>query len=347
MAQSYPLKNLPAPAQLLIRPMLFISLGLHGLLLFLPFASNKNPVLAKKEQAVKITQLPPVGKSAPKSTSKLSTKPRPSTRQSIALNRPRVVVPRRQADQTRANSAAKQANRPRAAQPATATAGTNSPFADFPHYPGAEPGCFGKDSCRQAAAPLDQVVMYFTKELPAKKYEIQPDTSEAERKVYQVSKGGTVQYLNLFANEGGTAYVLSDKPLKVADIKKAVEVPGELYAVLGELGDESVDDTAFTDPTQFYSKLSSEDADGSILAAEPNPAIDGSPKLVAGQTPDKVMSDLQPKLQSNGIEVSDSGTYGGGSLYQMKKGAFTGYINLVPTKDRTGTIVVVWTSSPV
>ena len=347
MAQSYPLKNLPAPVRLLIRPMLLISLGLHGLLLFLPMSSDKNPVLAKKEQAVKITQLPPSAKPASKPASQPSTKPRPSTRQAITVNRPRAIVAARQPVETRqSNSAAKQANRPVAVQPTT-TAGTNTPFADFPHYPGAKPGCFGKDSCRQAAAPLDQVASYFTKELPAKKYEIQPDADEAERKVYQVSKAGTVQYLNLFANEGGAAYVLSDKPLQLTDIKKAVEVPGELYTVLGELGDESVDDTAFTDPTQFYSKLSSEDTDGSILAAEPNPAIDGSPKLVAGQTPDKVLSDLQPKLQDNQIEVSNSGTYGGGSLYQMTKGAFTGYLNLLPTKDRTGTIVVVWTSSPV
>jgi hypothetical protein len=55
------LKNLPAPVQMLIRPMWFFSIGLHGLLLLIPIPPQPEPEPASnpKKKTVKVTQLPP------------------------------------------------------------------------------------------------------------------------------------------------------------------------------------------------------------------------------------------------------------------------------------------------
>lgn len=52
-------KNLPVSSRKLIRPMLYLSLGLHGLLLMMPIpAEPEAKSSSKKKESVKITQLP-------------------------------------------------------------------------------------------------------------------------------------------------------------------------------------------------------------------------------------------------------------------------------------------------
>ncbi len=71
-------KNLPTPVRTLIRPMWYISLGLHGLLLMVPIPSTPElePSPAKKK-SVKITQLPSQPSPLP---SPLVSLPKPSPR---------------------------------------------------------------------------------------------------------------------------------------------------------------------------------------------------------------------------------------------------------------------------
>lgn len=133
-----------------------------------------------------------------------------------------------------------------------------------------------------------------------------------------MSKGGKAQYLNLFTDAVGTIYVLSPDSLELEDIKGAVEVPDELYVVLGEIGGEPASNTDFDDPGNFYTKFSREDKDGSVLPAELGSGIEGDPKLISGKTPEEVYSDLQPKLQKSGLEASAANPYGGGDLYTLK-----------------------------
>ncbi|NJR49775.1 MAG: hypothetical protein HC780_09630 [Leptolyngbyaceae cyanobacterium CSU_1_3] len=40
------------------------------------------------------------------------------------------------------------------------------------------------------------------------------------------------------------------------------------------------------------------------------------------------------------------GAYGGGDLYQLKRGSTTIYMSLVPIKGEPGTIVVTWLRNP-
>lgn len=87
MNQSYFQKNLPKPLQFWVRPMLLLSLGLHGLFLAIPIPSEKKPVPTKKEpDKIKITQLPttpPAPNPSPRPVIRPTPKPTPQLRPSI------------------------------------------------------------------------------------------------------------------------------------------------------------------------------------------------------------------------------------------------------------------------
>ena len=104
MTQAYFLKNLPAPLQFWVRPMLLASLGLHGLVLAIPMQPEKKPEPPKKEpEKVKITQLPtttitPAPKTAPKPSPAISQiKPSPVAppprSQTQPVNQPPIIAP--------------------------------------------------------------------------------------------------------------------------------------------------------------------------------------------------------------------------------------------------------------
>lgn len=347
MNPSYPLKNLAAPLQTLIRPMLLTSLALHGLLFIMPIPEEKPKSTPKKEKSVKVTQLtlPRSSPAAPKATPKvtpLTSRPvQPvARRQPViqAVTRPvQSPLPPQQVIPTPSPSPT--------ASPAPSSA-TNTPLAEFPHFPGAKPGCLEVPSCFQTANDLDKVAAHFEKELPAKGFTAPVNVDETgSRKVYEVSRSDfSTQYLSLIYTKDGTIYVLADAPRSLDELKQAVVVPEEFYNILAEVGEELEDESQFADPSQFYSKLSSQDPDGSLIPAESREEIQGK-KLVAGQPPDAVYTNLAPSLASI-FAVSEFGNYGGGPLYTLKKNNFIGYLNLVPTKDNSGTIVVLWSEPP-
>lgn len=359
MNTTYPLKKLPAPLQGLIRPMLLISLALHGLLMLMPVPDEGAPQ-KKEEKSVKVTQLPTTNsplkiKRSPKPLPKPAP-PKvvtPITRQAVLANRPRpqpiVQAPRSRQVQATPSPIAPS---PVAATPTPSPTvapelapTTDTALTEFPIFPGAKAGCLEVQSCFQTGNALDKVAAYFEKELPARKFTAPVNTDESARKVYQVSRNDfPAQYLSLISTEQGTIYVLADQPRTLDDLKNAVDVPPEFYTILAEVGEELEDESPFANPTDFYIKLESQDADGSLIPAEQREEIEGK-KLVSSQTPDAVYTSLAPSLQSI-FEVSESGSYGGGSLYKLKKDSFTGYLNLVPTKDGTGTIVVLWSDPP-
>lgn len=95
MTQALFLKNLPAPLQFLIRPMLIASVTLHSILLLLPTEAHKQPVTPTKKEPekVKITQLPtttPLPKVSPLAVAKPSplmaqVKPTPVIQKPIVI----------------------------------------------------------------------------------------------------------------------------------------------------------------------------------------------------------------------------------------------------------------------
>jgi hypothetical protein len=88
----------------------------------------------------------------------------------------------------------------------------------------------------------------------------------------------------------------------------------------------------------------------SIVAADSG---DGDPELQPGavtfiwasrRRPSEVFSALQERFA--GFELSPMAGYGGGDLYEVKKGDTIRYISLVRAKDRTATFVVIWSRDP-
>ncbi len=363
MPQFSPLNNLPAPVRALVRPMLFASVGLHALLLFVPFPNANQESKPPQEKTVKVTQLPSTSKiTGAKPTVKPSLAPKSLVVPKRLISRPQSAIPPIPSP-IRPVSQAEPA--PQKVQPASAAeppsaADPNNPLNTFPHFPGAQPGCLGVPSCYATGKDLAIVSSYFEKELLNKKYTVQPSPPESDRKVYEISKDGTKQFLSLIFDGTSTLYVLADAPRSFADLQKTVQIPPEFTNnILSQLsqsvsGSELSSDLnptpdIFADPNSFFTSLGGADAQGFEVAAETNPEVE-SLKLVQGKTTTQLFSSFfNSSLQSNGFEsTSIAGGYGGGDLYQIKKGSSKPfYLNLVPTKDGASTIVVVWRSQPV
>ncbi len=341
-------------ARLLIRPIFWVVLGLHGFLLFTPLNAPPQPKPPQDKKApVRITQLP-TSKPGAKALSKAEllkqaqttlakvSNPTPSTVQ--IPQKEKQAIPPQQVREAIALTQS-QDKPPAGQEPAV-------PGEPFPHYPGSQPGCYGKDACRTANAGRAAVAAFFEKELPAKKWEITPAPDEGEAKVYVVTSKAGPQYLSLLQEGGQTIYVLGSAPVpNVAALKDAVEPPGLYYQVVTDLagannptGDESKTPTQprksqFAQPDFFYQAGADPDA------APDKPGADAA-KLIYNQAPDGVLSQLQGQVASV-LKITPVGAYGGGNLYQMQpKSGKPIFLSLVPANDGTGTIMVTWLQDP-
>ena len=347
--------NLPAPVKALVRPMLFASVGLHAVLLFMPLPGDHQPSKPAPEKTVKVTQLPPASKS--KSTVPALPKvaiapPKPviPAARPNAITIPAPIKPIPVAQPTPA-AAAPPKPTPAAtpgsdAPPVTAPA--NNPFADFPRYANATPGSFGSLSAAldpssfQTSDPLATVEGFFTKELPKKQFEMGTPTNLGSVKVISVTKGGVTKYLHLLARDSkGTVFLLLDTPIDInslpKDTKIATEPPEKLDLHQGftDLADQvnfvnNNADTELSDPDSFKSVSGVEFDQGKAT------------EIGAGGTVPLAQLDamVQTKLASIGFTVSAAAPYGGGSVYQITKNSYTRYLAIAPTKDGGGWVYV-------
>ncbi len=353
------LPSLPIDAvdglRVILRPVFWLVLGVHAFLLFAPLEQPAKPKPPQDKKApVRITQLPnskpgakPLSKEellkqAQTTLAKVSN-PTPSTVQ--VAKKEQLAIPPQQLREAIALT--------RSPDQATPTnEGPAVPGEPFPHYPGSQPGCYGKDACRTANASRETVAAFFEKELPAKKWEITPAPDEGDAKVYVVvSKSGS-QYLSLLVDSGKTIYVLGSAPVpNIAALKDSIEPPGLYYQVITALaesnnptGDESSSPTQprktqFAQPEFFYAASESADPD----AAPDKPGTD-SAKLIYGQSPEGVLADIRGKVASV-LQISPAGSYGGGALYQMQpKNGKPLFLSLVSAAE--GTILVTWLQDP-
>jgi hypothetical protein len=354
------LKSLPEPFNQLARPLVLVSVGLHAALLLTPIPSP--PAKSKPEQpkTVKVTVLPPIKSSKRLVKNKFADKSlfkphsSPVVQKGLVIQRPTkknlTQVPNQKAPkpQTAPSSAVKPAP---ADEP---SADPNNPFSDFPHFPGALPGCMGVQSCYETGKPIDVAVQHFQQQLPLKKYSVTSAVNDADRKVFQVSKGGAQQFLSILS-EGKTAmYVLAEKPLMIADLQQTVQIPSDFSEnILAQLpagaDGESTDilPDLFASPTNFFPTAAEKVNDDSVMLPKQNDEID-SMKLVRGKMPPQLLSEFfTPNLNQAGYQLKAVGASGGGQLYELKKGTFKPfYLNLVPAQGGKGTIVVVWRSKP-
>ncbi|WP_146141270.1 hypothetical protein [Stenomitos frigidus] len=332
MSNSLALKNLPTPVRSLLRPMLFAAIGLHALLLFTPIPSEEKPKKTDdKENPVKITQLP-TAKPAAKARPKLAKPALPK------INRPKPVV-----------AVPKSPSTPRAKGAGGATDDTKNPFVDFPHYPGSVPNYQGLENLRVASgASLVSVVAHFRKALPAQKFTL---TDEPEPNTFKVSKGGISYFLSVIEDGSQTFYLLGPDKLdkaKLAAIKegKVVGIPPELGGIA-----KALDTTYAISQDNSATSLDVSQSSSFFEPDKDNPSnevyVDGisETRIIDGQPPAQVYQALQATVLKGFESVTEAGTYGGGPLYELKKGKFTGGLSLVPGKTG-GTVAVIWTKKP-
>jgi hypothetical protein len=66
-----------------------------------------------------------------------------------------------------------------------------------------------------------------------------------------------------------------------------------------------------------------------------------------GKTPNEVALLVKNKLEKQGFQFSLIGIYGGGPLYEVKKGEFIRYLSFAPTINKTEAIIVSWRTAPI
>lgn len=363
MTLSYPLKKYSW--QQLARPMLLLSIGVHGLLLFTPMPTEK-VVPTKKEQThdkVKITQLP-ISTNLPRVIKKSSNT---TVTSSIIRQTNRPIINRQKlinqpVIKTSPGVASKpaQQNPQIASTPAETIAlpnpnNLNDPFGDFPQYINSQPG-IGlftapiDQSSQQTQDSVTTVSQYFERELKAREYKITIVKNEANSKVFELKKGNTTKFLHLITHNSRTVIVLASEilnPANINDVAKASPEEEAFIEILNKIEYETIDqpELYLSNPGLFYAKFGA-DKDGFLEMEQKSNTI-GTIRLIPNQLPEQVFDTVfAPTLKTSNFEINPQKEYGGGMVYEVKQGDFVTYLNLVPTSDRQSTIVVAWSSLP-
>jgi hypothetical protein len=363
-------EHLAGPLKLFYRPIFVAAIGLHALLLFSGGKPEEKKEVKEKEKPVTITQIA-TGKAAPKPLKKLGTtelkktklpklnnplsaqapviKGTPKPEESKVTEDSEVVKDGKTTPETqtfdrtseRTSETAQQSQSLPKFPPMQSdeSIDPNNPFADFPHMG-------SKNADGEYVVPgktIGDADAHFSKALPGLKYTIEPVRKGADRIVYKFSKGGKEAYLNIFQDGPNVVYFLApDEVESLKVLRGSAKIPEAFVILLSTLpsppSDGSVsgvsDENSFAQPDAFF--------DGTDALKS---GIDGSPKQVQGYDPDALYTELIESDLRKIFEVTDSGSYGGGKLREMKKGKLTLFLNLVPTPSG-GTNVVVWKVNP-
>jgi len=252
-------KNLPAPLRLLLRPWVIVSVGLHIVVLLLPLPDRSTPEPPLAEEPVRITQLPasPLPTAPPSVTVPTPAVPPPVAQTSPAAPPP--AAPRPTAPPPASPSPSAQASPGSTVQPSPTPASqspspqgtSNSEEPDpspsptpslsptpetsevtglatkIPHATiGGEPGCGGQENCWQTQdTQWRSVARALEQELENQGYDVEQQTDDETPgfRVYEVSRNGEVEYLNLISTLQGTFYVLADEAMSREQLEQLTE----------------------------------------------------------------------------------------------------------------------------
>ncbi len=168
------------------------------------------------------------------------------------------------------------------------------------------------------------------------------------KKIYKVSKGNQSFYLSILSDSPNTVYfVTSDKidKAKLAKIKTGpvAQIPSELQGLLDTVAPNSAGGSATADPT------STDLGPKAMAFIEPDPDNPSNEKYRAGIYSGRIAegkseADILAETKRMFDSATPVGSYGGGALYEIKKGSFTGYLSIVI--GTTGTVIFIWTEKP-
>lgn len=344
--ENSPSQKIDRPIRWLVRPALFLAIAIHGLLIFTPLPAQKEPSgdRSQSEVETRVARLPTLVSpkpvlspmAPPRSPSQLPL-PQVAPIQSAPRLTTQPALPAPMASPVQSSAPLPQPD-PIVEQTPPA-ANLQIPFANFPDLAGAQAGCFGSGNCRQVSngIPFRNAAQTLEQQMVAQGYEVseRDDLSETGQKIYQLkAQDGTMRYLSVLSSAvGATIYILSPEPATLNDLQQTETLKSNLATLLGQLGTTAIA-TQIPYPTLFLS------------GTMPRPEVEQM-RLVPGVTPDQLISTLTRTLQDRQFSLLAVGTYGGGKIYEVGNAAFTGYINLVPTADNTGTLMILWNTAPI
>ncbi len=214
-----------------------------------------------------------------------------------------------------------------------------NPFAEFPKYTSVKPNFCGVKSAkidrrtRLTSDSLDAVQVYFEKKLENTDFQVEKLADKPDTKVYQVSKGNLIQYLQLFAvEEQGTMILLSSQRVD------CYRLSNEIQPELPKTEEQSFDATF----QKLYVQLGwtkEEDFAATTLVEK----VFGKD---TNKTPDELALLVKSQLESEGFKASKVNEETSELLYEVKKGEFTKYISFVPTKEGKGAIIFTLKNTP-
>ncbi len=209
-------------------------------------------------------------------------------------------------------------------------------LSNFPFPENANAGSLGvlskdaDESARNVKQPLGQVIKYYGKELPDRKYTplASPIADDTDLKIYQVSKGSVSQYLHLISKGEDTVIFLSGKKLAREELANLeVETAEER-----EFKDTIRQSVAVTSPKELTSDIKKKLADGKY----------NNFGIFPGKTPAQLGSEFSSALSGKGFVVGSKPIDLGadGLIYSISKNSFNGFIQLIPAEDGSGTAII-------
>ncbi|NJR64388.1 MAG: hypothetical protein HC772_02145 [Leptolyngbyaceae cyanobacterium CRU_2_3] len=343
-------RNLAVTLRWFAHPALFLSLVLHGLLLFtaLPTPSKKDEVIQPNAEIITpLTRLPtsPLPKPvSPTPWSPPSSPIAPPEQQLPLTAKPNPDQPPSALPIVRESPTLQAKSFPSPIPDSDTPPVTNLriPFADFPDLAGSQIGCFGSNTCRQIGdgTPFRNAAQTLEQQMVSQGYKVtaRSDLEDTGQKIYQlVAQDGATRYLNVLSSDvGATVYLLSPEPITLSDLQEVEIVQANLVALLNQLGGAATA-SQIPYPTLFLA--------GERLRPEINQI-----RLVPDVMPDQLTSRLITTLKDYQFSFVSIGSYGGGEMYEVVQKGFTGYVNIVPAgnqpDNRSGTMIVLWNTLP-
>jgi hypothetical protein len=353
-------KNISPSVKLLLKPMLLLSLGLHGIVLFTPLPAPSPKAELPKSKPIKIVKLPPL-RTAPKPLTKRPNSKKPSTPK-IVSSTPRlgIVLKQKQETGTTPNKFQPKLDpRPsRSSDPPSDPSTTEGDtWDDLPKYSkNIQNPCEGADGCVQTGDSFGDVTQYFENNLSAKKFkffkENVPEGSYGtEYRAYKViNSKKEVQFLSILFNGENTKYVWADRIASEVDIVTKTITPMDITTFIQQLPTQFVDASKAkvlperfpeTAVTKFY--IDKDTPDFGFRNTRANAPI------IVSSNPIDTYQTLAEKLSSANYNATTISTgYAGGTLYEIKKSDLPKplYLTIVPTKQGDGSIVALWLDMP-
>ncbi|HBL12514.1 MAG TPA: hypothetical protein DD379_14140 [Cyanobacteria bacterium UBA11162] len=214
----------------------------------------------------------------------------------------------------------------------------NDPLEDFlsnfPFPENAQVGSLGvlskeaDSSARNVNQPLGQLIKYYGKELPTRKYTLAyPTIDHVDLQIYQVSKNNVSQYLHLIKIGENTVIFLSDNQLDrkdIANLEADTEEEREFKNIIRQ-----VIEVAST--KELTSDITSKLAGGKY----------NDFGIFPGKRPAQIGSDLNRALSNSEFRVDNPiDLRQNGLIYPVSKNSFKGFIQLIPTQDGSGTAII-------